>query len=194
MNIRVLLAGVAGGIVLFAWGAVSHVALGLGSVGFKQLPKEDSVLAMMQQNLPEPGLYFFPWMNESPGMTKEQQQAEWDRYLAKYKSGPAGLMVYRPVGGDVTWGPLLARELAANIAAALVGAILLGIAAASLSGYGARVLFVALLGLLPGLEIDVSYWNWYGFPMDYTVAVMADHVIAWTLAGLVMALIVKGRS
>jgi hypothetical protein len=70
-------------------------------------------------------------------------------------------------------------------------AFLLAQAAGALASYGAKVLFVALLGLLPGLDVDVGYWNWYGFPGDYTLAVMADHVLGWLLAGLVLAAIIK---
>jgi len=33
MNMRILLSGLAGGIVMFIWGSLSHMALGLGEIG-----------------------------------------------------------------------------------------------------------------------------------------------------------------
>lgn len=184
---RILLGGVLGGIILFVWGALSHTTLGLGSVGFQVLPNEGAVLAMMQENIPQSGLYFFPWVDESnPAATEE-----WEK---KYQTGPHGLLIYHPPGGQALTPGQLVTELATNIAAALLVACLLALALAGLSTFGLKVLFVALIGLLPGLDVDVSYWNWYGFPGDYTVAVMADHLIGWVLAGLVLGAIVKRTS
>jgi len=37
---KVLVGGVVGGIVLFVWGAVSHMVLPLGEVGIKEMPNE----------------------------------------------------------------------------------------------------------------------------------------------------------
>ena len=68
----------------------------------------------------------------------------------------------------------LLTELLSNMAAALVAAFLLAKAAGL--GFGARVLFVALLGLFSNLDLrlSASYCNLYGFPSDYTLAVLAE--------------------
>ena len=34
-------------------------------------------------------------------------------------------------------------------------------------------------------------WNWMGFPLDYTTAMVADTVIAWLCAGVGIAAVVK---
>ena len=73
MNARIVLAAVVGGIVLFIWLAVAHMLLGLGSVGFKQLPNEPAVLSAFHANLSEGGLYFYPWI--SPKATPAQREA-----------------------------------------------------------------------------------------------------------------------
>ncbi|HKZ53733.1 MAG TPA: hypothetical protein VJ085_10695 [Candidatus Acidoferrales bacterium] len=181
---RIVLGGLAGGVVLFVWGAISHMVLPLGEVGIKVMPNEQPVIAAMRENLREPGFYFFPGGGHD--MTPEQQQA----WAEEYQRGPNGILIYHPTGSEPLSPTQLLTELLANIAAALVVAFLLGQAAGALAGYGAKVLFVALLGLLPGLDVDVSYWNWYGFPGDYTLAVIADHVIGWLVVGLVLAAII----
>jgi hypothetical protein len=38
--------------------------------------------------------------------------------------------------------------------------------------------------------ISVPYWNWYGFPLDFTGAQALEKIIGWFLAGLVLAAIV----
>jgi hypothetical protein len=57
--------------------------------------------------------------------------------------------------------------------------------------YGQRVLFVALLGLIAWLSINVSYWNWYGFPTAFVLGEGIDQVVGWLLAGLAMAKIIR---
>ena len=41
------------------------------------------------------------------------------------------------------------------------------------------------------LDVDVSYWNWYGFPVSYTIAQLVDHGIGYLLAGFVLARICR---
>ncbi len=56
---RIVLAGVLAGIVVFIWGAVAHMALGLGESAMKAIPNETEVLSTMQKNINAPGFYFF---------------------------------------------------------------------------------------------------------------------------------------
>lgn len=182
MGKKILLGGVVGGIVLFVWGAISHLVLPLGEVGIKEMPNEQPVVSVMRENLSEAGFYLFPGIGSSE-MTAEQQQA-WEE---KYRSGPIGILIYHPTGRQPMSPTQLLTELLADIAAALVVAFLLAQASGGLAGFGAKVLFVTLMGFLPGLDVDVGYWNWYGFPGDYTLAVFADHVIGWCLAGVALA-------
>lgn len=58
---RVLLAGVLGGIAMFVWSSIAHVALPLGKTGIKEIPNEQAVLSGMQAQLGgTSGLYAFP--------------------------------------------------------------------------------------------------------------------------------------
>jgi hypothetical protein len=181
---RILIGGVVAGIVYFFWGAVAHMTLPLGMMGFSSIPadREDSVRTVLKAAIQEPGLYFVP----GGGMEKlsEDQQKVW---LAKLKEGPSALLVVRPNGGEpMTPGQLL-TELASNIVAGLLAAYLL---AQVPGGYLARVRFTSLLGLFGWLIISVSYWNWYGFPVEFTVAGAIEEVVGWFLAGLALAAIV----
>ncbi|MCI0403596.1 MAG: hypothetical protein L0212_08745 [Acidobacteria bacterium] len=191
MSARTLIAGVAGGVMLFVWGAVSHMALGLGSMGVKTIANEDPVLSAMRANIPEPGFYFLPGEGMEVGTTPTpEQQARWE---AKYRQGPTGILVYQPQGREPLDPMQFLTELASNIGAALVAALLLS-AATSLTGFGARVLAMASLGLFSWLDLSVSYWNWYGFPMDYSLGILLQGVVGWALVGAVMAAILKPRA
>ncbi len=181
---RILFAGLVGGVVLFVWGAISHMVLPTGSAGLKPLPNEDVLLAALRESVGEPGLYLYPGFDPSAEMTDESME-EWKR---KYAAGPTGLLLYREGGGEpMSPGHLLA-ELASNVGAALVAAFLLAHVGAL--AYGRRVLFVALLGVFAWLSLSLSYWIWYGFPGAFTTAEAVDAVGGALVCGLSIAKIV----
>jgi len=183
---RRLLAAIAGGIVVFIWSAVSHMALGLGSAGIRTLPNEERMAQAIRGVVTEPGLYFFPGMDPSRKMTPEEERA----WTERYRRGPSGLMIVQPGGRDPMEPTQFVVELLADILAA-------GVAASLLAGLGgpllARAGAVGLLGLFEWADLSVSYWNWYKFPTLYTGAALVEQVVGWTLAGLVMALMLRPR-
>jgi len=54
-------------------------------------------------------------------------------------------------------------------------------------GYWNRVGFVTLIGLTVGILGAFPNWNWWGFSFGYVLIETLDLVIAWFLAGLVIA-------
>ncbi|CAM5616810.1 hypothetical protein [Rhodanobacter lindaniclasticus] len=58
---RVLVAGLIGGIVMFLWGVAAHMALGLGEVGLRLPVNENVALSGLQQGLgDQAGVYILP--------------------------------------------------------------------------------------------------------------------------------------
>ncbi len=58
---RILVAGIAGGIVMFVWTSIAHMALPLGEAGINEIPNESAVLSAMQGSIGDKtGLYIFP--------------------------------------------------------------------------------------------------------------------------------------
>jgi hypothetical protein len=183
--VKVVLGGLVAGVVVFCWGAVAHMALPIGEMGIRRIPNEDAVLGAMRTTIQEPGFYFFPGMDMSKQVSESEQQA----WKAKLKEGPAGVLIIQPRGAEAMSCRQLWTELATNIVSALLAATLLTRVRA---GYRGCVAFVTLLGVFGFVTISVPYWNWYGFPTDFTMAEAIDQVVGWFLAGLVLAAIVRG--
>jgi hypothetical protein len=182
---KVILGGLLGGLVLFVWGAISHMALPIGEAGVRSMPAaaEPAVLAAMKSAMNERAIYIFPGISHLPS---EEEQKAWQ---AKYDAGPAGIVAFNPTpkGSFARW---LGVELGGNVLAALMAAIVILHVPGSV-GLVKRALLVGLLGLLEGFDIDVSQWNWYSFPTTYMLAQIVDHAIGWFLAGLVLARICR---
>src|SRR5262249_26201409 len=104
--------------------------------------------------------------------------------------GPTALMVVHPHGQPAINAQLLGVELLADVLAAAVAAW-----AATFAGtYARRLALVTSFGLAAWFSIEVSYWNWYGFPGTYALAQLVDQVGGFFAAGLVVAWIVRPRA
>ena len=190
MGKKVFLGGLVGSVIVFLVSAAWHMAPGLGEIGVKALPAEDSVLAGLRASVHEPGLYFFPAPNMSANRTKEQAKADEAAYLDKYRQGPSGILAYQPGGEGLNFGKLLAYQFLIGLVASFVAAWILALTAAATT-YGTRVLLVLLVTLFGSIVNDLPAWNWYGFPISYTIAHSASWLVSWGIAALAMARIVS---
>jgi hypothetical protein len=186
-----LLAAVLGGLAFFLWSYVAHDLLPLGKAGIKEVPNEQAVLAAMKANMPENGLYFLPGLDMPENATRAQQSAAMEARMHKVETGPSGLLVYHP-SLNFSFGKALAVEFGTNILQVLLAVILLG--QTSLVSFTARWRFISVAGILASISTNVSYWNWYGFPGNYTLAYICTVTMGFVFAGLVAAAIVKSGS
>ena len=192
MTKKVLLGAVVGGIVVFIVGSLLHTVLGLGQVGVKAIPQEEAILFAMRAAVHESGFYYFPAPNMTPGRSKEQVQADNAAYAARFKQEPSGILVFNvPSGSPMNFGKLLGGEFVIDVVAAFFLACILAMGAGGRSSYWKRVFAVTLAGLFARLFLGLEYWNWYGFPTNYTIAFIVSVLLDWFFAGLAMAAIVK---
>jgi hypothetical protein len=179
---RTVLAGIAGGIAMFIWASIAHVATPLGAIGISTLPNEGETLLSLNNLVGENGgLYLFP----SPPKTAEQPQET-------PAVGSAGLLVWRPHTVMSLSPSNLITEFATELAESLIAAILLSWA--SVQGFASRVGFVTLIGGAAVITTNVSYWNWYGFPINYTLAYGLIEITGYIVAGIVIALVLPRQS
>jgi hypothetical protein len=175
---RTFLAALIGSVVLFLWSGLSHSILLIG-VGFDPLPEEEQIVKTLRGSIKEKGLYFFPgrdFRHSTP-----EQEAAW---LEKHRTGPTGLLIYRPVGGEPFSPNKLLIQLLASFVTALIISYVVSLMAAP---YWEHVVAVTLLGLIGCSAVSIIYWNWYEFPTSFFVAQIVDQVVGFFLAGLLIA-------
>jgi hypothetical protein len=98
-------------------------------------------------------------------------------------------VIFHPDGE--AFGPAkMGTELGSNILACLVAAFAVSFVA---GGLVVRTLIGPIFGLVGWLSIVASYWNWYRFPTKMVETELIDQLGGWLVAGLVIAVIVKGR-
>jgi hypothetical protein len=187
-----VVAGVLGGIAMFIWSSIAHMALPLGENGIKELPNESSVLNALATNVGEAdGLYLFPGFGVGPEATRQQKHEAMHHLGERYAQNPSGFLVYHPPGRQMQMGKWLGVEFATELLEAIITVTLLAVA--GVASFAGRVGFFVGIGFLAAIATNVSYWNWYGFPGVYTITFMVMQLVGFVCAGVVAALVL-GKS
>ena len=190
---RTLLAGILGAVAMFAWTSIAHMVLPLGNIGVKEIPNEAPVLSAMNGSVGTAhGLYMFPGMGLGDNPSMKQMQDAMPAYQQKMASSPSGILIYHPPGRADAMGAMLGIEFGKELGMVLLAAMLLGMT--RLESYVSKVSFFAVIGLIAAVATNLSYWNWYGFPGNYTLSYMFTEFMGFLAAGLVAGAVLKGAS
>jgi hypothetical protein len=169
-----------GGIVFFAWGAVSWMVLPFHNKSIHKISEEQLVSDTLKVVIKDPGLYSFPYC--SPDHTKEEQAAA----MEKMKAGPTGMLFYSPAGWDPMSPKAFVISFLTGLFAAFVSMLVLAFSRDRVQGLGSRVLLLMTLGLMGWVLSDVMYWNWFHFPCDFVAASLIDWLAEFALLGIVL--------
>lgn len=189
----VLVAGLAGGLALFAWSVVSWHGLPLHDRVFRPIPDEARVVDALREHVGASGVYVFPSPPPEPeGAAPADTEKARDAWEARSRAGPVGLLVYRSEGvpPNRRFRPF-AKGLLADLGAAVFSAFALS--RLRIGGYAARVAFVVGLGLFAWVLGPVSQWAWFRYPDLWLASTLLDAALGWLIVGTVQAGIVRPR-
>jgi len=163
---------------MFVWSFVAHDLTPLGAYGVSPLPNESTTVANLASSIGDRhGLYVFPM----PSSAKPSSA-----------TAPGGLLVFNPKFPTALQPSYLVAEFVTEVVESLLAAWLL--MQTALAAYAMRVVFVTVIGLTGAIVTNVPYWNWYSFPLDYTVGYSFIEVVAFLVAGLVIAAVLRPRT
>jgi len=189
---RILLAGILGGIAMFIWTSIAHMALPLGEAGINEIPNESAVLDAMKSSMGDKtGLYIFPGLGIGKDATREQKSEAMKQMQQRIATNPSGILMYHPPGRPFGFGKSLAVEFSTEVLQAILVIWLL--AQTRIESFGGRVGFVVIAGILAAITTNVSYWNWYGFPGVYTISYILIEIVGFALVGIVAAMLLRKR-
>ncbi len=188
---RILLAGLLGAVAMFAWTAIAHMALPLGEAGVENTTDDEALLSAMKSTVKnKEGLYIYPTMGLPPDATHAQQSAAMEKYPEKLEKNPSGFFIFHPAGSrPMNMGKFLTIEFITELCEALLAVWLL--AQSRMTTFGGRLCFVTAVGIIAGIATNISYWNWWGFPGNYTAAYVTIKVVGYFLVGIVAAIMFR---
>jgi hypothetical protein len=178
---RIAIAALLGGLVMFLWGAFAHMVIPIGEMSMRAPVDEDKLMTALHENLPaEHAIFVLPYFD----MAKADDPKAKEAFSAKAKASPFAFIVYSPYGRDyMEMGANLFHQwLSDTLAALLIVLILIRGAVSAVRG-----LYVGLaFGVFAWLSLMVPFWNWYRFPAAFTVGTLIEQAFGWLLAGAVM--------
>jgi hypothetical protein len=187
---KILVAGILGGVVMFTWTSIAHMALPLGEAGIREIPNESAVLSAMQSTIGEQtGLYIFPGPGVGKNATRQEKNEAMKRMSEKIAANPSGILMYHAPGRAFALGKSLGIEFATELLEAVLAVFLL--AQTRIVSFAGRVGFVLVAGILAAITTNVSYWNWYGFPSAYTASYMLIQIVGFFLVGVTAVLLLR---
>jgi len=192
MTTRAFVAAILGGITMFIWSFLAHDLLPLGETGMREFKDEAAMLDALKTNLGDAhGLYHFPGHKAGPNATRQEKSDAMKRTMEKAASGPSGVLLYHSTR-EFSFGKLLGIEFATELLEAMLVVFLL--TQTGIESFSGRIGFVFVAGILAAITTNIPYWNWYGFPSNYTAAYMSIEIIGFLCVGLVAALLLKNKS
>jgi hypothetical protein len=186
---KILLAGILGGLAMFIWTSIAHLVLPLGEAGIQEIPNESVVLSAMQSNIgDQTGLYIFPGLGVGKNATRQEKNEAMKQIARKAASGPSGLLMYHPTR-PFTFGKWMGIEFGTELLEAILVVFLLS--QTRIASFTGRVGFVMVAGVLAAIATNVSFWNWYGFPGIYIASYMLIQIVGFFVVGIVAVLLLR---
>ncbi len=189
---RTFAAAVVGTIIVFVWGGLAWMALGVWDDDVRNLRPSAEVMQAISRNITEPGVYVFPPEPDVEDPDDEAaMQAATDAWMASMSEGPTGVILVHPEGIKGSMPAMFAKGIGFEFAGALLLSILLATAAKAGCGLGGRVAIgAAVIGfaVLSGVIVPSNFMH---HPAGWVRAMAGDLAIGWGLAMVVMAMIIK---
>jgi hypothetical protein len=178
-----------GGIIVWMWMFISWTVLPWHCSALKRFENESTVQEVISAVAKEDGIYTIPALCKQdlpdPDQILEEIQQE------ELKTSKIIVMSINSSGFTPSSIIPHVVSLLTNIACALFVSLIVMLMAAS--GYGWKLFAITLIGLIAGIYAEVPLWIWMGFPLHNALIGIADLVISWFLAGIVMAGLIRPR-
>jgi hypothetical protein len=182
---------VLGAIVLFVWSFIAWTFIPWPGQPLRSFTNEDAIAAAIKANAPQSGNYLMPTeVKRTSGMTDAQYQKAQQDAMNRMMQGPMIFASIRiePMGSLVKY---FVMGFITDLVIALIASVL--VLQTTMLSYACRVAFYAGIGLVIFAGGHLDEWNWWGFSNAYMAMQFGVLIIGWFLAGLVMAIFVRGK-
>ena len=175
---RVILPGLAGGIVLIVWTMLVNGIFGFGSsINMKRIPEERVVYEILKEHVTEPGRYTC-----NPEVVPERGFPD---------NEPVFSVLYGGVGHGAAGRFMLLSTPIFFIAPIIVAWMLSVTSVRFHSRYLNKVLFVAAVGLFLALFVRLSDCGIGGYPAGDALLLALHDIVLWTVIGAVMGRMIR---
>jgi len=166
-------------VAMFAFGA-AYWMTPLTTSFFQSTADDDATGRRMKEMFPVPGTYYLPSPRNPP-----------ERVQALHEAGPIATVHIRHEGAPVMGAKVLATGFVHELISLTLAAAMMGALLGVLNTYVRRVGFMLAIGVLIAWFSPLSQPIWWYRPWPVHVVDAVYTVLAWLVAGLVLAGFVK---
>ncbi len=174
---RLALGSALSALAIFLWGFLFWGA-GIGAGAIDHGYNQEEVRKALSTYFPASGTYFVPDM-----MSGSTQEA----FEQHHRQGPIAHVFIQHEGAEAMSAAVFVKGyLHMFVTSFLIGLLLIQVVS-SLPTYGARAAFVTLAGAAAAVWTNGADPIWFSHPWKYHLYTLVYDVVAWGLAGLVLA-------
>jgi len=175
---KIILGALSGGIVAYLWGVLSWMILPWHMEKFSEVKNQDKFISLVKENFTESGIYLIPNFPKNPDPDVQNE------YMRKKSEGPSGILFLNPHGSVNFQSAMIVDIVLKLIYAALLSILSIFLA---LKCFYQRAFALTLFATMGGILIHLNNWNWWGYPLGFTLIEIFDLIVAWLLASLAIA-------
>lgn len=168
---KLIIGGIVGGVMIFIWQFLSWGPLNLHKSQQRYTPKQDTILAFLNEQFSEDGFYYMPGLPEGASGDEYQKAME-------LNVGKPWAQIYYHKAWNTNMGMNMARGLMVNIVAALLLCwILLKIPE---NNFLNTLLIAFCVGMMSYLTTSYTSSIWFETP---SMPDLLDAIMSWGLCG-----------
>jgi hypothetical protein len=185
MKSRLLIGALLAALAQFVWGFLFWTTP-IGMASMAHAPDPERAQRALAELFPADGAYFVPDLEEGAGAR--------ERWTERHLRGPLGMVFVHRAGAD----PMAPMVFVNGYLHMLITCVLIGWllarAGAALPTWGAQVGFVALAGFAAAFWGHAGDPIWFYQPWRYHLVAMVYDLVAWALAGAILARFARARA
>lgn len=178
---RILLASVLAALAMILWGIIFWWS-SLPYYAVKPISDDTAAIRFLKVHFPASGTYMIPGRHHDPDAIEELRE-----------TGPVATIHVRSKQDVPSELSVIGKGILQALLTTLLLSYLMSYISPALKTYRSRVGMVALAGLAAAIYNDLANPIWWYQPWSWNVVKTAYDITAWTVAGLVIAIIVKPR-
>jgi hypothetical protein len=184
---KILIASLVGGLIIFAWQAISWMVMPIHLHTFQYAPAQDTILDVLKNSGLEDGAYFMPTIDNRNASSFDPEYHKKGEAMMKERIGkPMAVVFYKPAMEEMGGGPFI-YGLLYDLIAVLCACLLLSLAYQSNASFLMRWWMVMLFAVIYVMQGPMAMHNWMMEPWHYTKGFIYDAFIGWGLTGLWLA-------
>ncbi|WP_395768648.1 hypothetical protein [Aquirufa sp.] len=179
---KTLLGGVVGGLIIFIWQAISHMAFNLHEPSQKYSPGQDSVLIALKTHIKNPGGYILPRMKDELSMDQMES------FTQSIQGKPWAIIRYY----DAYEVDMLSNMLRGAVVNILLAILLIWIIKHLKNPTRGLIIRLSIVvGFMAFANVAYTEHIWY--PVFDLRAQLIDAVVGWALCGIWLGWLFKRK-